>query len=118
MKIDKVVLFGGTACLLTAIILSGNKDWFGALLGYWLGFTNSGLLYRSVDRSIQQATGLEANSYMLRGLFIRLGILSFAVVGLGRFYKACIPSFIIGFAVGIMVSLVFIYRRHNIKRKG
>jgi hypothetical protein len=118
MKIDKVVLIGGTACLLIVIILSGNKNWYGALLGYWLSFLNSGLLYRSVDRSIQQATQIEANTYMLRGLFIRLGILSFVVVGLARFYKALIPSFIIGFAVGIMVSLIFIYRRHNTKRKG
>lgn len=116
-KLDKAVLLGGTVIVLLAITLTGYRAWFGALIGFWLSFLTTELLYRDADRSLQGIL-LNAIRRMRRGLFIRFGIISLVVVGIARFQRAWILSFIVGFAVGIPISLIYIYRRHNLRRKG
>ncbi len=116
-KIDKAVLIAGTVIILLAITLTGYRAWFGALIGFWLSFFSTELLYRDSDRSLEGIL-LNAIKRMRRGLFIRFGIISLVVVGIAHFQRAWIPSFIVGFAVGIPISLISIYRQHNLKRKG
>ncbi|MDD2233391.1 MAG: hypothetical protein PHZ11_00105 [Desulfitobacteriaceae bacterium] len=117
MKIHKAGLYGGTVCILLAITFTGDRTWFGALFGYWLGFFNSELLYRDTVRSVQGNLP-EALKRMSLSFLVRLGILSLIVVGIALFQRAWLPSLVLGIAVGIPLSLIFIMRRHNLNRKG
>ncbi|MHB8126338.1 MAG: hypothetical protein ACYDEJ_11995 [Desulfitobacteriaceae bacterium] len=117
MIINIVGLFGGTVCVLLAITLFDHQAWFGALLGYWLGFANSQLLYRETDRVVQ-GTVWDAIKRMRRGFFVRISVLSLVVVGIARFQRAWLPSLVVGIAVGIPLSLIFILRRHILRGKG
>jgi hypothetical protein len=117
MKINKAGLYGGTVCVLLAITLTGNRTWFGALFGYWLAFLNSEFLYRDTDRSVQ-GNLTEALKRMRRGFLVRLGFLTLVVVGIALFQRAWLPSLVVGIAVGIPVSLIFIMRQHILNGKG
>jgi membrane protein YqaA with SNARE-associated domain len=117
MKIHKAGLYGGTVCVLLAITLTGNRTWFGALLGYWLGSLNSEFLYRDIGRSVQGNLP-EALKRMRLSFLVRLSLLSLIVVGIALFQRAWLPSLVVGIAVGIPVSLIFIMRRHSLNRKG
>jgi hypothetical protein len=117
MRSEKAVFLGGIVCILLAITITGNKTWFGALLGYGLSFINSEFLYRDTDRSVQLNIA-EALKRMRRGFFLRLSALSLVVVGIAHFQRAWLPSLVAGIAVGIPVSLIFILRRHILNGKG
>jgi membrane protein YqaA with SNARE-associated domain len=117
MRTEKAAFLGGMICILLAIAISGNKAWFGALLGYWLSFISSKFLYRDTEYSVQVSVP-EALKRMHRGFFLRLGAISLVVVGIARFQTAWLPSLVAGIAVGIPVSLIFILRRHILNGKG
>ena len=54
---------------------------------------------------------------MRRSFFVRLGIITLVVVGVARFQKVWLPSFTIGIAVGILLSLIIMVRRQIISGK-
>ena len=116
MKSDKVILLGVSILVLLGITLTGQRTWLGALLGYWLGFLNSEWLYRDILISTELDV-YSAIRRMRRSFFVRLGIITLVVVGVARFQKVWLPSFTIGIAVGILLSLIIMVRRQIISGK-
>lgn len=117
MKSDKVILLGVSILVLLGITLTGQRTLLGALLGYWLGFLNSEWLYRDILISTELDV-YSAIRRMRRSFFVRLGIITFVVVGVARLQRAWLPSFTIGIAVGILLSLIIMVRRQIISGKG
>ncbi|MFZ3371592.1 MAG: ATP synthase subunit I [Desulfitobacteriaceae bacterium] len=117
MKSEKVVFLVITSLVLLGITMTGNRTWFGVLLGYWLGYYNSEWLYRDVLISTEMDV-YSAIRRLRRSFFVRLGIITFVVVGVARLQRAWLPSLAIGIAVGIPLSLIFMVRRQIMSGKG
>lgn len=117
MKSEKVIFLAITCLLLLGITTTGHRTWFGILLGYWMGYYNSEWLYRDILISTELDV-YSAIRRMRRSFFVRLGIITFVVVGVARLQRAWLPNLAIGIAVGILISLIFMVRRHILSRKG
>lgn len=117
MKSNALAFWGITAAFFLIIAISGHLEVLGAILGFWLGFLNTAWLrretLRSVDLDIYQAI-----AKMRRNFFARLGMLTIAVVAVGRWEKAWLPDLAFGIAGGLLVSMIFYIRRQFIKGKG
>ena len=82
-----------------------------------MGFLNSKWLYRDIMISTELDV-YSAIRRMRRSFFVRLGILTFVVVGVSRFQRVWLPSFAVGIAVGILLSLFLMVRRQILSGKG
>lgn len=114
---SNVILWGGTSVLLVTIALTKHWAWMGTLIGYWTGFLNSAWLYRDTQRSV----GLDvaaAIRRMRRSFFVRLGIITFVVVGIARYQKSWLPGLAVGIAVGVLVSLFSMVWHYSKSGKG
>lgn len=103
-KSNFIPLLLGTSVLLLGVALTGKTDLLGALLGYWLGFVYTQWLHRDTLRSVDEDV-FSAIQRMRRSFFARLGMVTLAVVAVGRYRTDWLFTFAIGIALGLVVFL-------------
>ncbi|MDR3601989.1 MAG: hypothetical protein P4L49_16130 [Desulfosporosinus sp.] len=109
-----IVLFGGTACILFVVALTGHQAYLGSLVGYWVGFAYTVWIYHETQRCTELDIYL-ALRRMRRSLMARLGMVTLVVVAVARFHTYWLFSLALGIATGVIVSFitVAIHRLHG-----
>jgi len=105
IKNSIIAFWSGTACILLGIAISGQQNYLGSLLGYWVGFSYILWIYRETERSSELDIRL-AISRMRRGLMARLGMVTLVVVAVARFQSSWLFSLAMGIATGVIVSFI------------
>jgi hypothetical protein len=103
-KSNWIALLIGTSALFLGIAWTGKSHLFGALLGYWSGFTYTVWLHRDTLRSVDSEV-FTAIKRMRRSFFARLGMITLVVAAVGRLQKDWLFTLAIGIALGLGVSL-------------
>ena len=115
-KSSIIVLIAGSGCLIAGAIWSGNQAFFGALIGYLVGF----IYIVEIRREAAMSAGLETRKAlwkMLRGFLVRLVIVTIIVWVVARFQVGWLLYLAIGMAVGVVLSISTI-SIHMIQSKG
>lgn len=100
-----VAQWGGTACILLVIAVTGQVAFLGSLIGYWVGFGNTIWLRRDVIHSSELDIRSALGS-MRRSLLSRLGIITLIVAAIARFRANWLYSLVLGIAFGVIVSFI------------
>ncbi|AGA70831.1 hypothetical protein Desdi_3445 [Desulfitobacterium dichloroeliminans LMG P-21439] len=104
-KSNFLLLLVGTSFILMGIAVTGNANLFGAILGYGFGFLYTLLLHRDTLRSVDDEVFVAVNR-MRRSFFARLGMVTLAVVAVGRFQPDWLFPLALGIPLGLVVSLI------------
>jgi len=107
IKSSIIALWGGTACILLGIAVTGQQSYLGSLVGYWAGFAYIIWIYHETQRSSELEIRL-ALKRMRRGLLARLGMVTLVVVAVARFQASWLLSLAIGIATGVIVSFIIV----------
>jgi len=99
----------------TGAYLSADSRWYGAVIGYSVGFLNTFWLYRDV-RHIADLDLSKALRRMRRSLAFRLGLITVVVGMVARWQGQWLLHLAVGIAVGVLLSLVLsiIYLARNL----
>lgn len=101
-----VVLMLGTAgILIFGAGLMGNQDFYGVLIGYWMGFGYTVWIHWESVRSSELETKL-ALRRMRRGFLGRLGMVTLVVVAVARFQADWLFHLALGIAIGVILSII------------
>lgn len=107
IRISFIAIMSGTACILLGIALTGKADFFGSLLGYWVGFGYTLWFHREAllcsELDIQPAI-----KRMRRNLFARLGMVTLIVTLIARFHKSWLFSLALGIVTGVIISFIIV----------
>ena len=112
-----VVLMAGSACILIfGAGLLGSQAFYGALIGYWMGFGFTVWVYKETMQiaDLEMAPVLRR---MRRGWLGRLGAVTLAVVVIARFQADWLMYFAFGIAVGVILSIITA-AIHTYRREG
>lgn len=100
-----IALWGGTACILFGLAVTGFQNLLGSLIGYWAGFGYTVWVYH--DTQVSSELNIRpAIRRMRRGFFSRLGMVTLVVTAVARFQKSWLLYLAIGIAVGLIVSFI------------
>lgn len=100
-----IAFWGGTACILFGLAVTGFQNLLGSLIGYWAGFGYTVWVYH--DTQVSSELNIRpAIRRMRRGFFSRLGMVTLVVTAVARFQKSWLLYLAIGIAVGLIVSFI------------
>lgn len=112
-----VFLLLGTSGLLLAMGLTHNNSLLGAVLGYWTGFLYTQWLYKDTQNSAELEVSI-AIRRMRRSFFKRLGFVTLVVAVVGRYQESWLLSLALGFALGLVVSLIIGIKEYVVAERG
>ncbi|AHF08275.1 hypothetical protein [Desulfitobacterium metallireducens] len=104
-KSKLVYLLLGTSGLFLAMGMTHNEGLLGAIVGYWTSFLYTQWLYKNTQRNVELEISM-AIRQMRRSFFARLGFVTLVVAAVGRYQKEWLFSLALGFALGLVVSLI------------
>ncbi|MDP4126285.1 MAG: hypothetical protein Q8912_05000 [Bacillota bacterium] len=116
MKNSFVALWGGTACVLLVIAMTGHESLIGGLVGYWVGFGYT-IWFR---RDVMQSSELDTRSALVRmqrSLLSRLGMITLVIVAIARFRTSWLYSLAFGIAFGVIVSFITVAIQNSARKE-
>ena len=114
IKSSLIALWIGTSCILLGIAVTDHPNFYGGLIGYWVGFGYTEWIHHDTLAS-SELDIRSAIIRMRRSLISRLGMVTVVVAAVARFRDSWLFSLATGIAVGVIVSFitVAIHRIHG-----